>query len=182
MTVRTFRAGAKKQPPDAGQAWEYALRVLSTRALSSAELRARLRRRGAVPEVIDGVMAKLKEYGYLNDAAFAGAYANARMENQSHGRARVLRDLKSRQVSGKVAEEAVNAAYSGTDEVKLIEEYLGRKFRRENLAEYLADAKHLAAVFRRLRYAGYSASNSIKVLKRFSIQADELESDAADES
>ena len=44
-----------------------------------------------------------------------------------------------------------------------------------DLSAYLAEPSHLASAFRRLRYAGFSAANSIRVLKRFSQQADELD-------
>ena len=164
-----------KAPPTEAQLWEYALRVISSRALSAGEMRTKLRRRKAAPEAVEVVMAKLREYGYLNDTAFAGAYASARKENQGHGKERVLRDLRTRQVPSALAETAVAATYAETDEVALIEAYLNRKFRREKLGVYLADPAHLAAAFRRLRYAGFSSSNSIKVLKRFSERADELE-------
>ena len=62
---------------------------------------------------------------------------------------------------------AVEAAYSGVDEVALIESFLARKYRGKNLGELLGEEKHLASVFRRLRGAGFSAGNSIRVLKRY---------------
>jgi regulatory protein len=138
-------------------------------------MRTKLRRRKAAPEIVDAVMAKLREYGYLNDQAFAGAYASARKENQGHGRERVLRDLRVRQVPAALAETAVAAAYEGEDEVKLIEAFIARKMRRPDLAAYLAEPAHLASAFRRLRYAGFSAGNAIRVLRRFSERAEELE-------
>jgi len=172
---RVPRTAKEKPPPTEGQLWEYALRVISVRALSSGEMRTRLRRRKAAPEVAEAVMAKLREYGYLDDSVFAGAYASARKENQLHGKQRVLRDLRLRQVPAALAEAAVVETYAESDEVELIETYLNRKFRREKLGEYLKDPAHLASAFRRLRYAGFSASNSIRVLKRFSERAEELE-------
>jgi regulatory protein len=177
MAVR-FAAKEKskdKPPPTETQLWEYALRVISGRALSSGEMRTKLRRRKAAPEIVDAVMAKLREYGYLDDSVFAGAYASARKENQLHGKDRVLRDLRLRQVPSSLAEAAVVKTYAESNEVELIETYLNRKFRREKLGEYLKDPAHLASAFRRLRYAGFSASNSIRVLKRFSEQAGDLE-------
>jgi regulatory protein len=178
QSVKVNRTASKpKPPPTETQAWEYALHAVSARAFSAGEMRTRLRRRQAAPEVINTVMAKLAEYGYLDDAALAGAYASARKENQGHGRERVLRDLRQRQVPAPVAEAAVAATYEDTDETQLIAAYLARKFRGKILHEYLAEPSHLASAFRRLRYAGFSASNSIKVLRRFSHQADELETE-----
>ena len=43
------------------------------------------------------------------------------------------------------------------------------------MPEFLADPKNLAAAFRRLRTAGFSSGTSIKVLRKHSQMADELE-------
>jgi len=57
----------------------------------------------------------------------------------------------------------------------VIEQFLARKYRGKNLAELLAEEKHLASAYRRLRTAGFGAGNSIRVLKRYAAQADLLE-------
>ena len=59
--------------------------------------------------------------------------------------------------------------------MELIEAYLSRKFRGKDLASWLSDDKNLMAAYRRLRYAGFSGGNSIRVLKRYTQQADQLE-------
>jgi len=74
-----------------------------------------------------------------------------------------------------VAKQAADAAYAEIDEPALIESFLERKYRGKNLGEMLAEPKQLASIYRRLRGAGFSASASIRVLKRFSEQADSLE-------
>jgi regulatory protein len=65
--------------------------------------------------------------------------------------------------------------YQETDETKLIEEFLKRKYRGKKLGEFLGEEKNLAAAYRRLRYAGFPAGASIGVLKRYVRQAEELE-------
>ena len=154
---------------------EYALRLLGGRACSTGELRQKLRRKAENPDDIEGVLGRLKELGYLNDKRFADAYATARLENQGFGKMRVLRDLRQRRVAPAVAEQAVQHVFEDTDEIKLIEEFLRRKFRGDDLARTLADEKKLAAAYRRLRYAGFGAGNSIRVLKRHAAKAEELE-------
>jgi regulatory protein len=93
------------------------------------------------------------------------------------GKARVLRELKQRRVAPALAKESVDAAYSGSDEVEMIEAFLKRKFRTVKMAEYLAEEKHLASAYRKLRYSGFSSSNSIKVLKRYAERAEEFLAD-----
>ena len=166
-------------PPkkDAGKLWEYALNALGRRALSEGELRQKLRGKAADQADIEPLMAKLREYGYLNDERFAESYASARQSNQGLGKQRVLRDLRTRRVAGETAEQAVAKVYEGTDEAALIEDYLTRKYRGKNLREYLAEPKHLASTYRKLRYAGFSSAATVRVLRRYTERAAEIDED-----
>jgi regulatory protein len=167
-----------RKPPsllDANALWDFALKTLAGRGLSIGELRQKLRRKAADPESVEGVIVRLKEYGYLNDAQFAESYATARRDTQGFGKMRVLRDLRQRRVAPAVAEKAVTTAYEGVDETAAIEQYLGRKYRSKKLSEFLAEEKNLASAYRRLRYAGFSSGASIRVLKRYANAAEELE-------
>jgi regulatory protein len=162
------------KPLDAERLWEYALKVLGGRALSTGEVRERLRRRAAEKSDVDGVMAKLREYGYLNDVQMAENYATARLDSRGFGAARVLRDLQQRRVAPAVARTAVDHAFAGTDETELIEAFLARKYRGRNLAEFLTEEKNLASVYRRLRRAGFRGGPSVAVLKRYAARAEEI--------
>ena len=161
---------------DAGKLLDYALRTLSGRAHSLGELREKLRRRSEKPENVDEVMLKLKDSGYLNDRRYAEGFAAARLQNEGHGRMRVMRDLRQHRVAPKLAEQVIEQTFRETDETQLVEAYLARKYRSKVLATFLADDKNLASAFRRLRYAGFSAGTAIRVLKRYAQSADELES------
>jgi regulatory protein len=143
--------------------------------LSAGELRQKLRKRASAASDVEQIILKLKEYGYINDAQFAETYATARRDTQGLGKIRVLHDLRKRRVAPNVAEKAVTAAYSGTDETVAIEQYIERKYRSKNISEFLSQEKNLAAAFRRLRYAGFSSGASIRVLKRYAARAEELE-------
>ena len=153
----------------------YAAQALATRAQSSSELRARLRKKAARPEDVEEILAYLKESGYVDDSRFAGAFAEWRKENQGFDKTRVVRDLMSRKVAPAVAQAAVAKAFEGSDEVQLIEDFLARRYRGRNMKEFLAEQKNLASAFRRLRTAGFGASNSIRVLKRYASAAEEIE-------
>ena len=171
----------KPKPLDLEGLMNYSARALSGRALSMGELRERLKRRAARQEDVAEVIARLKQAGFLDDRNFAGSFALLRRENQGLGKARVLRDLASRRVAPAVARQAVDRAYSGVDEVALIEAFLARKYRGKNLGALLAEQKHLAAAYRKLRGAGFSGGNSIRVLKRYAAEA-ELLADMQDEA
>jgi len=169
------KAKRPSQPLDRDKLLNVALRALGNRAHSSGELKEKLSRRAQTPEDVDAVLAKLKEAGYLNDRRFAENYASARLQNQGLGKMRVLRDLRQRRVAPKLAEQVTEQTYEQTDEANLIEEFLRRKYRGKQLNIFLSEDKNLAGAFRRLRYAGFSAGQSIRVLKRFANQPEVLD-------
>jgi len=158
----------------------YAARALSARAQSLSELRTRLKRRAAHQEDVEQVLSRLKDAGFVNDRKFASAFADWRKVNQGLGKTRVLHDLMARRVAPAVAREAVESAYQETDEIAMIEAFLTRKYRGKELGKLLAEQKHLASAFRKLRGAGFSAGNSIRVLKRYAAEADQLEDSVVD--
>ena len=170
------------QPLDRDRLFNVALRALGGRAHSSGELREKLRRRAASAEDVDAVMSRLKESGYLDDRRFAENYATARLESQGLGKMRVLRDLRQRRVAPKLAEQVTEQTYQDTKEATLIEEFLKRKYRGKQLKAFLSEEKNLAAAFRRLRYAGFSSGESIRVLKRFANEPEILDALESEES
>jgi regulatory protein len=168
------------KPPrklDAQGLWDYALRALGRRALSTGELRAKLTGRAESPDLVEPLIARLAGHGYLDDARFADSYSRARLENEGFGRQRVLRDLRVRRVGSQTAEAAVDKAFESVDEASQIEAFLRRKFRGVDLREELKQPTKLASAYRKLRYAGFSAGKSMDALRRYSDRADELVDD-----
>lgn len=101
--------------------------------------------------------------------------AEWRRESQGLGKTRVLRDLMAPRVAPAVAKEAVEAPFEGVDETAMIEAFLKRKYRGKDLGGLLQEQKELASAFRKLRGAGFSTGNSIRVLKRYAAEAERLE-------
>ncbi|MBL8230266.1 MAG: regulatory protein RecX [Bryobacterales bacterium] len=157
------------------QLWDYALKTLGARAQAAGELREKLRRRAERAADVDDVIARLKEYGFLDDRRFAENYAARRLENEGFGKMRVLADLRGRRVAGGIADQAVRSAFEGTDEMQLAEQFLARKFRRTPIGEVIADEKGMASAYRKLRTAGFSHGTAIKVLKRHAQAAENLD-------
>lgn len=153
----------------------YAARALASRAQSSSEIRQKLKRRAARQDDVEQVIGRLKDAGFLNDNRFAESFANWRKENQGLGKTRVLRDLMARRVAPAVARRAADAAYLKADEVAMIEKFLARKYRGKDLGALLQEEKHLASAYRKLRTAGFSMGNSIRVLQRYAADAERLE-------
>jgi regulatory protein len=159
---------------------QYSARILTVRAQTTAELRAKLTRRAANKQDVEQAIQRLQDGGVLNDQKFATSFADWRRDSQGHGQGRVMRDLLARRVPAELAKTSAAAAYSGTDEIAMIEQFLKRKYRGKNLGDLLDrknpdKQKHLASAFRKLRQAGFSSGNSIKALKRHSTDAERLE-------
>ena len=168
-------AQRKSKLYDRDNLFNFALRSLGGRAYSIGEIREKLKRRAQNVADVDAVIARLKEAGYLDDRRFAENYATARLQNQGLGKMRVLRDLRQRRVAPKLAEKVTEETYRESNETELIEDFLRRKYRGKQLGDFLGEEKNLAAAFRRLRYAGFSAGQSIRVLKRFASQPEVLD-------
>ncbi len=147
--------------------FDFAVKSLAKRAQSTAELRRKLQERAAEPANIDEVLARLREYGYLNDKRFAEQFAASRLENAGFGRVRTLHDLRARRVAGPVADAAVENTYQETDEAALIEDFLRRKYRTAPREGLFQEDKDLAAAYRRLLRAGFRSGVVVLVLKRF---------------
>ncbi len=153
---------------DAEALWNYALRILGDRAHSAAELRRKLVLKAESPPDVTAVMARLGEYQLTDDKKFSESFASSRLANQGHGRFRVLRDLRSKQVPSTVAEKAVSQTFAGTDEAQLADNYLRRKYRGKDLGPFLREEKNLASAYRRLRTAGFSSHMALAVLNKYS--------------
>jgi len=169
-------AFAQPKKLDAGQLREYAIKLLAARALSVGELKEKLRRRAQDPDCIDGIVSQLKDYGALNDRRYAGHFAETRAGSGAFGKQRVLSELLKRKVAPKLAENAVKDAFEGTDEAGMVQNWLERKYRNQDITSLLQQPAKLASVYRRLRLAGFSSGPSIRVLKRYASAAVELES------
>ncbi|MGA2590221.1 MAG: regulatory protein RecX [Bryobacteraceae bacterium] len=161
---------------EAAALWEYALKVLAGRAHSTGELREKLRRKAERAGDVDPTIARLKEYGYLNDRKFAEGFAAARLENEGLGRTRVLADLSRRRVAPAVAQQTVGKVYESIDEEALAEDFVRRKFRLAPKENLFQSEKDLAAAYRRLMRAGFRSATALAVLKKFARDPDLLDS------
>lgn len=155
--------------------WNYALRLLAKKAYSAAQIRQKLNQRATETSLVPTILTKLKEYGFADDEKFSELYAQSRLRNQGFGRSRVLRDLRAKRVSSKIAEQAIEKTFAGTSEAELIDNFLARKYRSKDLASYLQEEKNVASAYRKLRLAGFTSSASLVALKRHAKRAADWE-------
>jgi len=154
---------------------QYAVRALQSRSLSVAELRTKLHAQAQCPGYVDQVMARLKQYGYVDDRRFAENFSRLRRENQGFGKYRVARDLRGRRVPPHLAEKAVKEAYLGTDEAALIQRFLRHKLRYIDQPPKLQDRREIASLYRMLMRAGFTSAKILDALRRMAAQPEWLE-------
>jgi regulatory protein len=154
--------------------YEYAVGVLGRRMRTVAELKRLLRQRvEADTEIgqtlVELIIRRLKDQGYLNDAKYAAAFSSYRRDNEKFGRHRVITDLKIKGVHGEVIEKAVGSVYEEIDEEKQAREYLKRKRLKKP-----ADQKQAARIFRQLVRAGFRSKTIFTILKKWDVEDEML--------
>ena len=137
-----------------------ALHLLGYRARSEGELRDRLGRHGHGERVVEGVVARLGELGYLDDAEFARGMASQKA--RKYGPRRVGQELRRVGVDAATADEAVGEAF-----VEISEEVAAREAvsRRYNTAER-SDAVS-RRIYGFLMRRGYSAEVCADVAREY---------------
>jgi regulatory protein len=153
--------------------FDYAVRSLGRAMRTESDLRRLMTARVEPGErgetVIAAVILRLKEYGYLDDAAFAETYARLRQENEKLGERRVRQNLQQKGVSSELIAETLDARYGQTNEEALAREHLERKRIRKPENE-----KETARVMRRLVTAGFSTGVIYKILRQWDVPDETL--------
>ncbi len=154
--------------------YQYAVGALGRRMRSTAELKRLLRRKVEAETeygqtLVELVIRRLKDRGYLNDAKYAAAYSSFRRDNERFGRMRVITDLKTKGVHGEVIEKAVADTYDEVNDEKQAREYL----RRKRLLKP-KDQKQAARVFRQLLRAGFGFKTIFGILKKWDVDEETL--------
>jgi regulatory protein len=154
--------------------YQYAVGALARRARSVAELKRLLRPRVEADTeygqtLVELVIRRLKDQGYLHDAQYAAAYSSFRRDNEKFGRMRVVTDLKAKGVHGDVIEKAVASVYDEVNDEKQAREYLRRKRLQKP-----KDRKQAARIFRQLSRAGFRSKTIFAILKKWDVDDETL--------
>jgi regulatory protein len=168
------RKSAKPKPLlDEAGLYGYAVKALGRHMRSESELRRLMKMRAEPGERGETAVAKallrLREHGYLNDAAFAETYARLRQENEKLGQRRVRQDLQQKGLAASLIDQTIDSRYGQTNEEALAREYLERKRMRKPENE-----KETARVMRRLVTAGFSTGAIYKILRQWELPDEAL--------
>jgi regulatory protein len=124
--------------------FERAIKLLVAKPRSIAELRDRLMRaRGVDDSLVETVIQRLREYGYLDDERLAFSYASLKVKQRPIGRRRLERDLKMKQVESNVANDALDLVYAEEPEENLIDRAIEKRIRLRGRPRNRTEAKSL---------------------------------------
>lgn len=167
------KAGKAKARLNEGELYEYAVKALGRHMRTEVELRRLMHQRAEFGEpgegAIDAVIKRLKEYGFLNDAAYAETYARLRQENEKLGERRVRQDLQRKGLKSELIEVTVEARYGETNEETLARQHLERKRIKKP-----ANERETARVVRRLVGAGFSTGVIYRILRQWDVPEETL--------
>jgi regulatory protein len=141
----TESAPRKVDPEKARErTFQRAVKLLAAKPRSVAELRERLlEKQWTNDEVVDAVLMKLSEYGYLNDEQYAFGYASFQVRQKPVGRGRLQRALSLKKVDRETADEAIRKVFEETPEEQLIQQAIERRTRLRGRPETRAETKSL---------------------------------------
>jgi len=165
----------KKRTYSEDELYDYAVGALARRMRTVAELKRLMRARVEEAEseygqtLIELVIRRLKDQGYLNDSQYAASYSSMRRDNQKFGRRRVITELKTRGVHGDLIAKAVDSTFEGVSDEKQARQYLRKKRMQKP-----KDQKQTARIFRQLVRAGFTTKTIIAILRKWEVDDETL--------
>ncbi len=155
---------------DGPSAYLDALRLLSRRELSVADLRARLLYREHPSDDVDAAIAHLLETRALDDGRVARAFARTSANVKGRGRLRVMRELSQMGIAKEVIGEALAEVFGELDERSLIARALQKKMRGTPKAMTRAEN---ARLYQYLTRQGFSPAAIVDALRKLGGRARE---------
>lgn len=149
-------------------------RLLAGKQRSVEELKERLLEgRGATGPVVAEVIARLLEYGYLDDARYAHSYASLRVQQRPIGRQRLERDLRMKQIDKATVDAALDQVFESTPESEMIDQAISKHIRLRGRPQTRAEAKKLFDHLLRRGFAFELISEKVRAVLRDDIDETE---------
>jgi regulatory protein len=140
-------------------------KLLAAKPRSVEELRERLLEgRGATKPIVETVIERLREYGYLDDARFAHSYASLRVQQRPIGRQRLQRDLWLKKIDKQTADAALDQVFESTPEEEIIDRAIEKRIRLRGRPKTRAEARKLFDHLLRQGFAFELVSEKVRAL------------------
>lgn len=155
------------------RAFQRAVKLLAAKPRSIAELRERLSERSTSKAIVDTVIERLREYGYLDDERYALSYASAKLRQQPIGRRRLKQNLAMKQVDRTVADGVLDQVFTETSEEELIDQAVAKRTRIRGLPKTRAEAKSLFDYLLRQGFPFELVSDRVRAASRADLDENE---------
>jgi regulatory protein len=152
------------------RAFQRAVKLLAAKPRSVAELRERLLDRYSNKAIVETVIARLREYGYLDDERYALGYASSQVRQQPVGRRRLQQGLQLKKVDRAVAEEALDQVFAETSEDELIDRAIEKRVRLRGRPKTRAEAKSLFDYLLRQGFPFELVSEKVRAIARTNLE------------
>jgi regulatory protein len=134
-------------------ALQRALRFLSYRSRSEAEVRTKLTELGYSQSIAEKTLARLRDLSYVNDESFARSWAQSRSGGRGYGPNRIEQELKSKGIDPALTRQVIREAFDRESEKENAKRLLEQRFRERKLSEPKIVRRAIALLHRR----GYSS-------------------------
>jgi regulatory protein len=144
------------------EALKRAVRFLSYRSRSEAEVQTKLTQLGFPAKVVEETIKRLRALNYLNDEAFARAWAQGMTEGRGYGPLRIERDLRQKGIAKSVISRILGETFGSQEGKERAKMLLEKRFRGKDLHE----AKTLRRAVSFLQRRGYRDSVIAELLRQ----------------
>jgi regulatory protein len=153
-----------EDPDSSSAAYIRALRWLTARELSEAQVRARLGEKGYTDAAIKRAVERLVQERAIDDRRAATAVARTDAHIRRHGPHRVMGKLIAMRVDRDLAKEIIRDVFGEEDESALVDKALDRRLRGRT--ERLRDPHERQKLIAYLVRQGFSASAASAAIRR----------------
>lgn len=151
-----------------------ALKILSVRSRSVADLTTRLSRKlhTRFPEeqkrshLIERVLERLKEYGYINDERLAEQLIQGQLSRQPVGRKRLTQHLIRQQIEPETIQQTLQDTFEVTSEAEVMEQAISKHIQRHGLPTTPQASKRLLGFLLRRGFPYGVVINRLQALLR----------------
>ena len=155
--------------------FQRAIKLLAARSRSVAELRELLlQSKGATKVIVEEVLVRLREYGYLDDVRFALGYTSLKLRQRPLGRQRLKRDLSMKKVDKAVIDEALDQVFAEVSEEEQIDRAIEKRTRVRGRPKNRLQAKSLFDHLMRQGFAFELVADKVRAASQ--VEVDDVDS------
>ena len=152
------------EPDSSNAAYARALRWLTARELSEAQVRARLTEAGYRPPAISAAIERLLANRTIDDRRAASAVARSEARVRRHGPHRVMAKLLAMKIDRETAKDVIRELFGEDEDGAFIDVALDRRLRGR--VEKLSNPDERQKIVAYLVRQGFSASDALGAIRR----------------